>query len=83
MSTYKTNGETYQGYANWATWNLCLWFDNEEGLYESYRSNSGNWNAESAKDHALSIMPKGTPDFEGDELELVDWSEVAEVWNQD
>ena len=28
----KTN-KTYQGWANYATWNVALWINNDEGLY--------------------------------------------------
>jgi len=81
--SYKTNDETYQGYANWATWNLTLWFDNDEGLYNSYHDQGTNWDATQAESHAREYMPEGTPDMEGDEMDLVDWQEVADVWNQE
>lgn len=83
MNEYKETTESYNGYANWATWNLTLWFDNDEGLYNSYRVHGTNWGAEQAENHARNYLPNGTPDFEGDEMNLVDWQEVADVWNQD
>jgi len=26
--------ETYNGYANYPTWNVCLWIDNDQGMSE-------------------------------------------------
>lgn len=76
--------DTYNGYANYETWNLCLWFDNDEGLYNLYRENAGKWDADSARVLAHEVFPTGTPDMDtpGD-MCLVDWSEVAECWNEE
>lgn len=32
-----TATETFNGYANWETWNVALWLQNDEGLYQFAR----------------------------------------------
>jgi len=79
----------YSGYKNWETWNVCLWFDNDRGLYDSVREYPGRFNAAKAKDFVLEIFPEGTPDMkELSRAELhtayakVSWSEVSKNFNE-
>lgn len=32
--------ESYQGYSNRETWAVCLWLDNDEGMYQETRNKS-------------------------------------------
>lgn len=79
----------YNGWANWETWNVNLWLDNEEPLYrEKVRFlRRGNIDNITVKAFCKEQFPDGTPDMQSDEHETVaqqwakvDWSELAEAW---
>lgn len=79
-------GDKYNGWANRSTWNVVLWFGNDEGLYRMMlgrrRELGGKFNADSAEDLARETWPTGkTPD--DDRMGCVDWEEVARSWNED
>lgn len=66
---------TYNGYADWATWNVALWIGNDEGLYNLAR-NCQDY------DHFLQMvwsfdMAK-TPD--GAKWRDADPADMAEFW---
>ncbi len=76
----------YNGHANWATWNVCLWFDNDEGLYlEKQRivaRYGGKIRGEQAEAIVKQAYPEGTPDFDSPaEFDDVDWEEIALSWS--
>ena len=51
----------YNGWKNWETWNIALWFDNDEGSYNMVR----DWAIESNKDtDTLADMIKDYVDEE-------------------
>ena len=72
---------TYNGYANYETWNVCLWIDNEYGIYMAQREQFAGQTVseEQAADFVMTFFPTGTPDFDSvGDYAKVDWSEVAE-----
>lgn len=80
-------GGGYQGWANWETWNVALWFGNDEGLYYAVRDYPRRFTATSAKDFVIDLLPEGTPDFRDrgkaqDEYRRVRWSEIARAFNE-
>jgi hypothetical protein len=86
MSNAEPKG--YNGWANWATWNVALWFGNDEGLYETYRRGPQcgcEWTEETVEPHVRDLLPTGTPDMDkgASELDSVDWKEIADAWNED
>ena len=77
------NNGTYEGYANWSTWNVELWIDNEEVLYkDKWRLlRSSNVDAQAVEDFCRSMFGESTPD--GADFNEVDWDELAEMWNDE
>lgn len=76
-------GGGYQGWANWETWNVALWFGNDEGLYHAVRDYPHRFTAASAKDFTIDLLPDGTPDFDRpDEYRRVRWGEIARAFNE-
>ena len=79
-------GESYEGWANWATWQVNLWVDNEEFVYKSKirQGRRCDFDKDSAKEFFLEWFPKGTPDMDSvKELDAVDWEEIASTWNEE
>lgn len=78
---------TYNGWANWQTWNVNLWVLNEEGPYllvkERARQLRRRWSATDAKEFVLDIFPDGTPDMDGPhEYRGVRWLEIARSFDE-
>lgn len=76
---------TYNGWTNWATWNMALWVDNDEPQYKAklavfkYCTVTPN----SVEEFCREIYPHGTPDMGDRDLVTVDWCEIAENWQQE
>jgi len=78
---------SYNGWTNYATWNVPLWVDNDYGLYSArcdwLKKLDNPVTDQDAKEFALMYFPNGTPDmgdWEGGRLCDVDWAEIAENW---
>jgi hypothetical protein len=79
------DNKPYNGHTNWATWNVMLWLDNDEGLYKEYRRLAARrrFSADSAEEFVKEWMPSGTPDFDSPaEFSNVDWDSIAENMNE-
>lgn len=77
---------SYNGWTNWETWNVVLWIDNDEGLYNArLEAASDGFTAESAEQFVRESLPDGTPEMDDTDggYPAVDWQEVAESWNEE
>ena len=80
---------TYNGWTNWETWNVLIWLDNEQNLYnakESFiRQTQHKQNFETlVKSFLTIIFPNGTPDMKtAEEMESVNYEEIAEAWQEE
>jgi hypothetical protein len=79
----------YQGWKNWETWNIALWFGNDEGLYRTVLDYRGKFNSAKAKDFVLETLPEGTPDMKDlspgklhTAYSIVSWREIADAFNE-
>ena len=67
----------YNGWTNWATWNVYLWLSNDEPLYRAMLDVKPG-TATEAEQFVRTAMPNGTPDFNGpNDYDLVNWAEIA------
>lgn len=72
---------TYNGWPNYETWNVALWFDNDEALYRIRRTVH---TAQGIEEMARATFPNGTPDMNGaEDLDKVDWAHIADSWNDE
>ena len=82
---------TYNGWTNWATWNVALWVDNREEYYFARVETAEmvkKWTAEAVEDFVRTIFPEGTPDMANgvmmvDGLDAVNYEEITEHWNEE
>jgi hypothetical protein len=76
--------ETYQGWTNWATWNMNLWLTNDYGTYKQMQhmmriADSLPQFEDYVERYGLSLERQGmVTDFEPKDLEVIDWYEIAE-----
>ena len=73
--------DNYNGYANWETWNVMLWLDNEEMAYNLYRRKRGLWTEETIRDLCVTIWGRYNPDEVDLTGKAIEWAEILEVVN--
>jgi hypothetical protein len=78
----------YQGWHNYETWNVALWFGNDERLYKMVLRAGGERPFTPASARALTerVFPHGTPDLKSmggaKAYAKVDWQEIADDFNE-
>jgi hypothetical protein len=83
------NTKEYNGWSNWETWNVLVWLDNEQSLYNAKKSfirrNEHKQNFEIiVKSFLTDIFPNGTEDMKSaKEMEEVNYMEIAETWKEE
>ena len=75
---------TYNGYANYQTWNVCLWISNDEGLNEfaSVCVNYGDFKARLREMDMDSSIAYETPDGVAWNDSGVNLTELQEYWEE-
>jgi len=84
--------EKYQGYTNYATWNVALWADNDYGIYQA----KSEWlekrkrpvTTQAARWFYREYMLIDNTDLRGNKdpgtrYRDIDWSDLAETWETD
>ena len=82
---------TYNGYANKATWMICLWLNNEPGTYEQARAivavaESDYEAADELREYVWSLVGDVTTitrDLVGVTIGQVDWKEVVDAFKEE
>lgn len=89
---------SYNGWANYPTWNVNLWLSNDEALYHNAVQLVTDWRtsqddppliqlADDFKTWVRDMAETGEASFVADllgwALDHVDWREIANSWNED
>lgn len=79
----------YNGWTNWATWNVALWLDNEYPWYRAKLAfiKAAPRDADDVEDFVMGLLPNGTPDFKSEGgvkcYKDVNWDELATAFKED
>jgi len=83
---------TYNGYTNYATWNVMLWIDNDESSYRTkvdLLKQQPSINAMTAREICKACLGRSsTPDLVGNTTEGcrwkdVNWQEIADLLTEE
>ena len=73
----------WEGWSNWATWNVALWFDNDYALYvrlQAYKGTSDGLKPTASGVERFARHCLGPKTRDGADLSEVNWEELAEHW---
>jgi len=75
---------TYNGYANYQTWNVCLWISNDESLNEfaGVCQDYNDFKARLREVDACSAIAYETPDSVSWNDSAVNLAEMKEYWEE-
>jgi hypothetical protein len=76
----------YNGWKNYATWNVNLWVMNDESIYRAWQMMQRHYTtftARSAYATARGLFGEKTPDDVPIDDPAIDWEEIANAWNED
>ena len=75
---------TYNGYANYQTWNVCLWISNDEGLNEfaTVCQNYNDFKARLRELDPMSSISYETPDQVSWNDSGINLAEMVEYWKE-
>lgn len=81
---------SYNGWANYATWNVSLWIYNDEILYHELsdkqrvmKRREETWTEDSAMEFISSLFNGKTPDDVRLDSREIEWEEIAASLNED
>jgi hypothetical protein len=77
----------YNGWKNYQTWNVALWFGNDEGLYLAVKEYPKRFNKDTVRDFVTELLPDGTPDLKDtpkwkSPYAGVNWQEISRAFNE-
>lgn len=76
---------SYNGWANYETWNINFWVMNDEACYKAWeimKQHYETFTPKRARATARNIFGKKTPDNVRINSRSIDWQEIVNTWNE-